>query len=158
MEKLIQDIKGNFITTLQGTDPKKKKLINLEYEVDDLVNNNQLSLFEETKAEKKAREKKIVQLNNQIDKLRVEIEEIESGKVYENALEWRFEFPEVLNDIGDFVGFDVVIGNPPYGVNFQNYEKIFLKKNYSTTQYNYDSYTFFIPSFLEMSSYENLAI
>lgn len=24
------------------------------------------------------------------------------------------EFPEVLNDDGDFVGFDVVIGNPPY--------------------------------------------
>ncbi len=158
MEKLIQEIKGNFRTTLQGTDPKKKKLINLEYEVDDLVNKNQLSLFQETKAEKKAREKKIVKLNNQIDKLRVEIEEIESAKVYDNTLEWRFEFPEVLNDNGYFVGFDVVIGNPPYGVNFQNNEKIFLKKNYSTTQYNYDSYTFFIPSFLEMSSYENLAI
>jgi adenine-specific DNA-methyltransferase len=25
-----------------------------------------------------------------------------------------FEFPEVLNNDGDFVGFDVVIGNPPY--------------------------------------------
>ncbi len=71
MERLIQDIKGNFRTTLQGIDPKKKKLRNLEYEVDDLVNQNQLSLFEETKAEKKAREKKIVKLNNQIDKLRV---------------------------------------------------------------------------------------
>nr|WP_238701047.1 class I SAM-dependent DNA methyltransferase [Helicobacter pylori] len=30
------------------------------------------------------------------------------------ALEWRFEFPEVLNDEGDFLGFDCIIGNPPY--------------------------------------------
>ena len=42
------------------------------------------------------------------------VEEIESGKIYQNAFEWRFEFPEVLNEQGDFVGFDVVIGNPPY--------------------------------------------
>lgn len=31
-----------------------------------------------------------------------------------NALEWRFEFPEVLDDEGDFLGFDCIIGNPPY--------------------------------------------
>ncbi|WQY65347.1 class I SAM-dependent DNA methyltransferase [Helicobacter pylori] len=30
------------------------------------------------------------------------------------ALEWRFEFPEVLDDEGDFLGFDCIIGNPPY--------------------------------------------
>src|SRR5690606_28972417 len=33
---------------------------------------------------------------------------------YENAFEWRFEFPEVLNDDWDFIGFDAIIGNPPY--------------------------------------------
>ncbi|GHT10395.1 type II restriction endonuclease [Bacteroidia bacterium] len=33
---------------------------------------------------------------------------------YTNAFEWSFEFPEVLDDNGNFVGFDVVIGNPPY--------------------------------------------
>ncbi|WQW83653.1 class I SAM-dependent DNA methyltransferase [Helicobacter pylori] len=33
---------------------------------------------------------------------------------YANALEWRFEFPEVLDDEGDFSGFDCIIGNPPY--------------------------------------------
>ena len=37
-------------------------------------------------------------------------------KTFLNALEWRFEFPEVLSPKGDFEGFDVVIGNPPYGV------------------------------------------
>ncbi len=33
---------------------------------------------------------------------------------YANALEWRFEFPEVLDDEGDFLGFDCIIANPPY--------------------------------------------
>ncbi|WQZ09608.1 class I SAM-dependent DNA methyltransferase [Helicobacter pylori] len=33
---------------------------------------------------------------------------------YANALEWRFEFPEVLDDEGGFLGFDCIIGNPPY--------------------------------------------
>jgi adenine-specific DNA-methyltransferase len=34
--------------------------------------------------------------------------------VYSNAFEWRFEFPEVLDDEGEFIGFDAIIGNPPY--------------------------------------------
>ncbi len=33
---------------------------------------------------------------------------------YANTFEWRFEFPEVLDDEGDFLGFDCIIGNPPY--------------------------------------------
>ncbi|GAA9189365.1 hypothetical protein Taiwan62_04080 [Helicobacter pylori] len=33
---------------------------------------------------------------------------------FNNSFEWRFEFPEVLDDEGDFLGFDCIIGNPPY--------------------------------------------
>ena len=114
MERLINDIKGNFKITLQGTDPNKTKLRRLEGEIYNLE--NQTLLLEPTKEEKKAQEKKIAKLNNEIDKLRAEIEDVESGRIYENALEWRFEFPEVLNDEGAFIGFDVVIENPPYGL------------------------------------------
>lgn len=32
--------------------------------------------------------------------------------LYSNAFEWRFEFPEVLDEAGEFVGFDAVIGKP----------------------------------------------
>ncbi|MFB2738600.1 Eco57I restriction-modification methylase domain-containing protein [Umezakia ovalisporum] len=112
MEKLINDIKGNLKNTLALEDPNKQKLRGLEGELYNLE--NQVLLFEETKEEKKAREKISLRLNNQISQLKAEIEEIESGKIYQNSLEWRFEFPEVLNDQGVFVGFDVVIGNPPY--------------------------------------------
>ncbi|MDB9341638.1 MULTISPECIES: class I SAM-dependent DNA methyltransferase [Cyanophyceae] len=112
MEKLIKDIKGNFQTTLGLNDPNKTKLRRLEVELYNLE--NQMLLFEETKAEKKTREKKVTKLNNEIDKLKAEIDDIQNGQIYENSLEWRFEFPEVLDNKGEFVGFDVVIGNPPY--------------------------------------------
>lgn len=31
-----------------------------------------------------------------------------------HPFEWRFEFPEILDDDGNFKGFDLIIGNPPY--------------------------------------------
>ncbi|HLO88159.1 MAG TPA: TaqI-like C-terminal specificity domain-containing protein, partial [Nostocaceae cyanobacterium] len=143
MERLINDIKGNFKTTLQGIDPNKTKLRKLEGEVDNLE--NQTFLIEETQADKNKREKKIAKLKNEIDKLRVEIEEIESGKIYENAFEWRFEFPEVLNNQGVFVGFDVVIGNPPYlpSRNLHEREKAIYYEQYQTVEYQINTFGIF---------------
>ncbi len=46
--------------------------------------------------------------------LRKKLDNALSGREYQNAFEWRFEFPEVLDDEGDFLGFDCIIGNPPY--------------------------------------------
>ncbi len=46
--------------------------------------------------------------------LRKKLDDALSGGEYQNAFEWRFEFPEVLDDEGDFLGFDCIIGNPPY--------------------------------------------
>ncbi len=58
--------------------------------------------------------KKQAKMLSELAKLQLQIDEIEKGKIYEDAFEWRFEFPEVLDENGDFVGFDIVIGNPPY--------------------------------------------
>jgi hypothetical protein len=97
------------------------------------------------------REKRVNKLNNEIDKLTVEIEDIESGKIYKNALEWRFEFPEVLNNNGDFVGFDVVIGNPPYIRQEEiKDQKPFLQTNYVTYSGTADLYVFFVEKAFEI--------
>jgi type I restriction-modification system DNA methylase subunit len=40
-------------------------------------------------------------------------------------------------------GFDVVIGNPPYGAFLNNREKSFFKLKYKTLEYYYDTYNFF---------------
>ena len=45
--------------------------------------------------------------------IKKDYEILESMK-HNNAFEWRFEFPEVLDNDGNFTGFDCVIGNPPY--------------------------------------------
>jgi hypothetical protein len=139
MERLISEIKSSFRQTLQGDNPLKKRLRGLETDLYSLE--NQILLFEESPKEKKARERKISQLRNEIDKLRPQLEEIESGKIYHNAFEWRFEFPEVLDDKGNFIGFDVIIGNPPYGVKFKEMEKRLYKEFYTTID---DIYTIFM--------------
>lgn len=41
-------------------------------------------------------------------------DDIKNSKIYENSFEWRFEFPNLLDEEGNFTGFDIVIGNPPY--------------------------------------------
>ncbi|RVY71982.1 class I SAM-dependent DNA methyltransferase [Helicobacter pylori] len=64
---------------------------------------------------------------------------------FNNSLEWRFEFPEVLDDEGDFLGFDCIIGNPPYIRQEQIREiKPLLEKQYRDF-YNStaDIYTYF---------------
>ena len=63
-----------------------------------------------SKAKAKKREKLLLKLTE----VTKEIDDKLNGKIYEDAFEWRFEFPEVLDEEGNFVGFDVVIGNPPY--------------------------------------------
>lgn len=40
--------------------------------------------------------------------------DLENDKLYADAFEWRFEFPALLDENGNFTGFDIVIGNPPY--------------------------------------------
>ena len=112
MERLIADIKSDFKSEISLNDPKAKKLRKLSADLYQMTNQGQL--FEMSKKEKAGWNKKVQQLTDETKKLEAEIEEIKANKVFENAFEWRFEFPEVLNDDGDFVGFDVVIGNPPY--------------------------------------------
>ena len=75
-----------------------------------------------------------------VAKLKAEIKKLEQtekekaaqkDEIYSNTFEWRFEFPQVLDDQGNFTGFDVVIGNPPYIRQEEIKEqKIFLQQTY----------------------------
>ncbi len=85
-----------------------------------------------------------VEANRLLIKIKECYETLENLK-NSKTLEWRFEFPEVLDDDGDFLGFDCIIGNPPYIRQEQIREiKPLLEKQYQDF-YNStaDIYTYF---------------
>jgi adenine-specific DNA-methyltransferase len=142
MERLINEIKSDFRIEITQNDPKVRKLYTLNGELTKIT--TQQSLFEIEKKEKNIIQKQIKKLNEETKKLTLEIEEVKSNKIYENAFEWRFEFPEVLNDEGEFLGFDVIIGNPPWGSSIDSILS-YLKNRYpSSTSEQVDSFKVFI--------------
>lgn len=147
MERLIADIKSDFRSEISLNDPKVKKLRKLSGDLYQMTNQGQL--FEMSKKEKADWNKKVQQLSAEIKKLETEIEEIKANKIFENAFEWRFEFPEVLNDDGDFVGFDLILGNPPY-LQLSKTEDItkdyknYLLETYQTSGGRLNTFIFFI--------------
>ncbi len=64
---------------------------------------------------------------------------------YANALEWRFEFPEVLDDEGNFLGFDCIIGNPPYirQEHIKDLKPLLQKQYHDFYNSSSDIYTYF---------------
>ncbi len=138
----IQDLKNTFSLTLK--DPKTKAelekaiekhiknyndfalddkslLDGLNYFIPNLFGTPELSPKEEEEA---------FASYGRIRSLRKKLDDALSGGEYQNAFEWRFEFPEVLDDEGDFLGFDLIIGNPPYIRQEAIKDKSLLEKQY----------------------------
>ncbi|MDO7807331.1 type IIG restriction enzyme/methyltransferase [Helicobacter pylori] len=139
----IQDLKNTFSLTLK--DPKTKAELEKAIEKH-ITNYNDFalddkslldglnyfipSLFGTPKLSPKEEEEAFASYGR-IRALRKKLDDALSGGEYHNAFEWRFEFPEVLDDEGDFLGFDCIIGNPPY-INTRE-----LSKNNSVTKEKY---------------------
>ncbi|NCX96093.1 MAG: type II restriction endonuclease, partial [Chitinophagia bacterium] len=109
---LIQDIKDNFRTEIDRTHPLSQKLKKANDEHYNLLMQN--GMYDDTPDERRAKIARKQKLQEEIAALTAQLEAIKNNKVYQNAFEWRFEFPEVLDSEGKFLGFDVVMGNPPY--------------------------------------------
>ncbi|GAA7458602.1 hypothetical protein ID1052_04990 [Helicobacter pylori] len=138
----IQDLKNTFSITLK--DPKTKAELEKAIEkhikkynffaLDDKSLLDGLdyfipSLFGTLKLSPKEEEEAFASYGR-IRALRKKLDDALSGREYHNAFEWRFEFPEVLDNEGDFLGFDCIIGNPPY-IDYRKIDektKIFLSK------------------------------
>jgi len=119
--KRIEDIKRAFKTMLNNKE--KDKLVKVR-------GNLELLQMQDLFGGKK-NEKQIKALQKELKALEQQRTEIESNKIYDQAFEWRFEFPALLNDEGDFKGFDIIIGNPPYGAKLTTTEKTIYKEMYS---------------------------
>lgn len=151
MERLIEEIKTNFRSEIAVNDPKVKRLNTLKGELFELINQQQI--FALTSKEKANWTGKVAKKTAEMTRLDAEIEEIRNNKIYENAFEWRFEFPEVLDDQGDFIGFDVVIGNPPY-IRQEEFSDIknYLQSAFKTFSGTADLYVYFVERGLQVAA------
>lgn len=142
-EKLINQVKSDFRIEIGKNDPLVLKKNKLGGELYNLL--NQAQVFEPSEKEKKERDKKKAQLESDIKNLSSQIEEIRSSAIYKDAFEWRFEFPEVLDKDGNFKGFDVIIGNPPWGADMEKRALQQIKsENSDIIVRMIDSFMFFI--------------
>lgn len=66
--------------------------------------------------------------------------------IYKDGFEWAIEFPEIISENGTFLGFDCIIGNPPYiRVQELSHNDIdYYKQNYTTAWKRIDISTLFI--------------
>ena len=105
--KTIEEIKKTFKTELSKKEINK--IVSVKKDIYDL---EQPNLFGEELT--KAQKSELKKLKAKLEKLESEREDVLNNKVYEDAFEWRFEFPQLLDENGKFIGFDIIIGNPPY--------------------------------------------
>ena len=143
MRRLINEIKSDFESEVARNDKRFLRLNKLKGDLSNLTDQN--SLFELSQKEKSEWEKRVKKITDELNKIETELEEIKNNEIYEHAFEWRFEFPEVLNDDGDFVGFDVIIGNPPYirQEGFKEFKSL-LKSRFITFTSTADLYVYFV--------------
>lgn len=138
--KRIEDIKRAVKTELN--DKEKGKIAKVRGAIDNLQMEDMFG--------GKKNEKKIKTLQKELKALEQQRAEIESNKIYDHAFEWRFEFPALLDEKGDFMGFDIVIANPPY-VDAKKLKLVapYLKK-YEVFNGAADLYTYFYELALSM--------
>ncbi len=153
----IQDLKNTFSLTLK--DPKTKAELEKaiekhitkynDFALDDkslLTGLNYFipSLFGTPKLSPKEEEEAFASYGR-IRALRKKLDDALSGGEYHNAFEWRFEFPEVLDDEGDFLGFDCIIGNPPYirQEHIKDLKPLLAKQYHDFYNSSSDIYTYF---------------
>jgi hypothetical protein len=134
LRKFIDDLKHDLERF--GT-PTDKDITDLRRKENFL---DQLPLFAPSKKEAAERKK----FQEEVDTLKKRLD-IKQRTVYANAFEWRFEFPEVLDENGEFMGFDAVIGNPPYIPieQFGNDIRVMFRSKYPQIERKYDSSVLF---------------
>ncbi len=145
IEKQISTIKKNYADSIKLLwSAERKKLSRLRMARNE-KHNSQLFDTKLTK-EQVLQQAKAIQTSMQKEtKLEQKITEAESNKIHKNALEWRFEFPAVLDNEGNFVGFDAIIGNPPYirQEAIKEFKALFQNK-YQVYKGTADIFTYFV--------------
>lgn len=158
---LISEIKSFFKTELEDKrrfyTKSEKKLID-KYFMFLNLQSSMKHIFDNKKSEKELSSKS----QKELDKIRKVIEsknqyanKVKYDKLYKYAFEWRYEFPSLLDDNGNFKGFDLVVGNPPYlriqGIREVNPEFADeLVEKYKSATGSFDLYVIFVERGLQI--------
>lgn len=136
------------------------KIERLKYSFDDLASSPELKklhklISEKNKAgaislfeEENNNNKEYLLLSKQLEKAKKEFDERLKNPLYAGGMEWRMEFPEILGENGEFIGFDLVIGNPPYifasNQSFNEEMKLYYSKTYPLNNYQANTFGLFL--------------
>lgn len=135
----IESLKHSFDDT--ASSPELKRLKKLEAE---LSKAGIIDLFGDETAEARRYE----QVQKQVKEAQKLLQERLKNPLYAHGMEWRMEFPEILGENGEFIGFDLVIGNPPYifarNQSFTDEMKSYYARTYQVSEYQANTYTIFM--------------
>ncbi|MCZ2025869.1 N-6 DNA methylase [Enterococcus faecium] len=139
MFEKISKIKASFDDS--ATSPELKRLKKIQNE---LKSARVFDLFGDEKAE----QERFNEVNKQLSLAQKDFDRAMQNPMFASGLEWRMEFPEILNEDGEFIGFDLVIGNPPYifarNHSFSEDVKNYYSRTYRVSEYQANTYTLFI--------------
>jgi adenine-specific DNA-methyltransferase len=151
LQSIINSIKSDFKTEIHKNSKDYTNWYNAKSELGKVT--AQLGIFELDNKEKKKYNDNISTLTTKVKRFSQIVEDIKNNAIYKNAFEWRFEFPEVLQNNGEFEGFDLVIGNPPY-IQLQklseNVKKGFEQQDFTTFAKTGDIYQLFYEQGLKL--------
>lgn len=135
----ITKIKESFDDT--ATSPELKRLKKLEKDISEA---SKINLFADDRAE----QKKFEEISKQLSEAQKEFDKLIKNPMFANGLEWRMEFPEILEEDGNYLGFDLVIGNPPYifsnNNSFSDTQKQYFQDKYPLNKYQANTFGLFI--------------
>lgn len=135
----IEGLKHSFDDT--ASSPELKKLSRL---ISERNKAGAISLFED----ENKNSKEVAELNMQLAKAEKELEYRLKNPLFAKGMEWRMEFPEILGEAGEFIGFDLVIGNPPYifasNQSFSDEMKSYYTRTYPLNNYQANTFGLFL--------------
>ena len=107
LTELITLVRNRLIEGIGWYSKDNDELLRLRRELSELITPG---LFPLSERESQMRDERILLLHAKIKKQEAQLSTFRHHQAFDHAIEWRYAFPELLDDKGDFVGFDAVVG------------------------------------------------
>ena len=107
LTELMTLVKSQIVEGIGWLGRDSDKLLRLRHELAEMMTPG---LFPLSEKEAEAINGRILLLQADIKKQEQQISVFRHSQAFNKAIEWRYDFPELLDDKGEFAGFDIMIG------------------------------------------------